>query len=243
VKSTGSIHCLGIAVLLLAPHAVRAVPVDDEAVCTAATHFVEQHFAAEGEVEARCGAVPALGAVQGANLDIRPRFLRPPGARGPVVVRLDFWNGERRVGQTAVTVHVRVYDDVVVAARGVERHAVIEREAMKLERRDVRAESQQHYTSMRDLLGQRAVRTVRVGEVLDANSVETVPVVRKGDSVTLRVDSSGVTVSVTGTALENGSVGREITVRNDRSGRRMQAVVLAEGLVRVRLDGRTRAGR
>ncbi len=229
---------LALLVFSLLPMRAAAVPVDADAVCRVATRFVQSHFADHGEVEATCGQVPALGAAAGADAEIRPQFLRAPGARGPVVVRLDFWQGERRVGQTAVTVHVRVFADVVVAARALDRHDVVERAALKLERRDLRASSQPHFTSVREVLGQRAVRSVRVGEPLVARSVESVPAIRRGDRITIRVDASGVTVSVTGTALEDGSVGREIAVRNDRSGHRMQAVVLAEGLARVRLGGR-----
>lgn len=59
------------------------------------------------------------------------------------------------------------------------------------------------------------------------------PLVRTGDQVTAIYKSGAMEVSLDATALGSGDVGGEIRVRPDRSGKKLRAVVVKEGVVRI----------
>ena len=70
-----------------------------------------------------------------------------------------------------------------------------------------------------------------LGAVLSADHVEQVPVIFRGDEVELVAASSGIWVSARGVAVQDGSVGNRIRVRNRDSGRIVQGTVMDNGTV------------
>lgn len=57
--------------------------------------------------------------------------------------------------------------------------------------------------------------------------------VRRGQKVVARVEMTGITVTLSATALEDGVLGRAVLVKNERSGKRLRGTVVAVGAVRI----------
>lgn len=85
-----------------------------------------------------------------------------------------------------------------------------------------------------DILGRRTQRRIRAGQPLSASTLLPQLAVRKGEQVMILADKDGVVASIKGEALQDGSVGEAIRVRNLSSGVAIQAWVEGPGVVKTR---------
>lgn len=85
-----------------------------------------------------------------------------------------------------------------------------------------------------EILGQRTQRRIRAGQPLLASALLPPLAVRKGEQVVIQAEKDGIVASIKGEALENGSEGEAIKVRNLSSGVEIQAWVDGPGVVKTR---------
>ena len=83
-------------------------------------------------------------------------------------------------------------------------------------------------------LGERFVRALPAGAVLDARDLQPALMVRRGAEVRLHRETGGLSVETRAVALADARRGDRVTVRNRRSGRRLDAVVTGPDEVVVR---------
>lgn len=83
------------------------------------------------------------------------------------------------------------------------------------------------------LIGKTARRTLLPGQPVAANAIETPPLVARGAAVAIVFEEGGLTILAQAKSLEAGSPGDIIRVRNLDSGIMVNAVVQADGTVRV----------
>ena len=87
-----------------------------------------------------------------------------------------------------------------------------------------------HETQLKQM---RANRRVSKGTVLISNMVERIPKILSGKLVTIVANFNGVRVKSSGTALADGFIGQEISVKNRLSKRVIFGVVMPNGDVQV----------
>ena len=132
-----------------------------------------------------------------------------------------------------VAAQVKVYREIAVSSRALERGARINPPDVVLEERDVSQIRGQILESTEPVVGQVLRRSLRPGDALTLDILEAPTLVRRGDTVVLTASRGSVSIRHTGTAMQDGQQGRQIPVRNDRSGRVVQAIVIAEGEAEV----------
>lgn len=81
------------------------------------------------------------------------------------------------------------------------------------------------------VIGARTKRSLSMGQVV---TLQDLCLVCKGDVVTISVADSGLSVTATGIAQSDGSLGDTISVLNKQSGRAINAEVIAVNSVRVK---------
>jgi len=123
---------------------------------------------------------------------------------------------------------------IVVARRNISRDDLFDRATMKLEKRDLASVYRDFVTDTRLLSGQRARRSVRAGQAISLSHAVAPLMVERGDQVVIRVEADGVYASMTGEALQDGSKGEGIRVRNHSSGKVITAWVVEKGIVETR---------
>lgn len=128
---------------------------------------------------------------------------------------------------------IRIYRPVVVATQGAQRGDLLGREGLALERRDVSGLRGDFLTSLEAAESLQAIKSVPAGAVLTRRSVAPPPVIKKGDRITISSDKPGFSIRMSGTALTDGALGQKIRIRNQSSGRIIQATVLESGLAAV----------
>ncbi len=159
------------------------------------------------------------------------------------------WTSERLLGHCGVTVEilkdgklqqtvpmiveVSITLPVVVAARPINRGQTIRAEDVTLEDRDFFHMDRIAVTELPAVVGQVSRRLIRKGEMLHHRDLRDRPLVHRGDVVTITSEVGRFRVRTAVKALDNGSYGEVIEVRNETSGERFRAIVTGEKTVRA----------
>lgn len=132
-----------------------------------------------------------------------------------------------------VAAQVRVFREAIVASRSVGRGTRLSAADMAVREVDVSTVRGQILENADDLLGMELRRPASAGDVLSMDMLTTPLMVKRGDSVIVTAERSGVVIRQQGVALEDGEAGKQIQIRNARSDRVINAVVTGPGEAKV----------
>lgn len=234
-KRAGWTTLILLILLPLTVTAADAVAVQSlESIREAASSFLRQEASSmQGDIE-----------VSVARLDSR---LRLPLCDQPLS---GFWpKGGRKMGNVTVGIRcegssswsiytrakVAVFETVVVASRPLSRGERLEQGDVELLREDLTRLSSGFYSQVEDVAGMEVRRSVRAGTVLNRSMVKAPILIHRGEKVSITASTSGVSVRMEGKALASGAKGDVITVLNLSSKHKIEATVVAPGLVQVRM--------
>jgi len=141
--------------------------------------------------------------------------------------------GEKEQARFWVKAEVRVYDQVVVAARPIGRQETLSAKDLRLERREITSRTAQIFTRLDDVVGKQSTRSIPSDDVITANAIERPTLLKRGSPITLVFDSGSLRVETQGVAEEGGKMGDLIQVKNSTSGKMLRGVVLDERNVKV----------
>mgnify|MGYP003700708479 CR=1 FL=1 len=132
-----------------------------------------------------------------------------------------------------VPVQINYYEDVVVAARPVQRGALLTREDIRLERKNISFHADSYFTDPADLIGQEMVHSLQVGYVIRDRNLKAPVIIKRGQQVTLLAQSNSFEVRMNGKAMADGVIGQRIRVKNLRSDRIVEGVVKSSQIIYV----------
>ena len=190
-------------------------------------------FPGEIEVMPRRSRPVTVSGTGRVSLQVVPAPRRGSARAIPVLV--EFVRGPVVIDTVPVMASVRYFDQVLVAARPIQRGEPLEAEAVNLERREVTAHLGRYVSNTEDLNGKRAKMRIGFGRTIDPRYIESIPTVSKGDFVRIEVQLSGVSASAEGIASESGVTGDLIVVKNVASREKLTAEVIGPGRVRIAL--------
>ena len=127
-----------------------------------------------------------------------------------------------------VPVNVVVTAGVLVARQTLTKGQVLTAADLALEKRDVSRMRGGFLTDPQQVIGQRLKTQLIAGKTLKPSMFEVDIAIRRGQTVTLTVNTGGFNITMLGTALSDGAVDQRIRVKNNHSGR------IVEGIVRSR---------
>jgi flagella basal body P-ring formation protein FlgA len=128
---------------------------------------------------------------------------------------------------------IRIYQPVLVLTQGVQRGDILNRDLMSLERRDVSGLRGDFVDAIEQADGMRILRAMPAGAILSRKTMAFPTLIKKGDDVTISSDKPGFVIHMSGKALMDGAAGQKIRIKNQSSGRVIQATVLNSGLASV----------
>lgn len=134
-----------------------------------------------------------------------------------------------------VPVAIERHAEVLVVAQELARAQVIGQGDLQLEKRDLAQLSGGYLTDPAAVVGLTAKRRLMPGQVLTSAQVTPRRLVERGQEVVLYVVKPGLMVRMAGEALESGTEGERIRVRNRSSKRVVEGYVEPSGAVRVAL--------
>ncbi|GEO99746.1 flagellar basal body P-ring formation chaperone FlgA [Methylobacterium haplocladii] len=140
--------------------------------------------------------------------------------------------GERQAS-LRVTGQVVEIREVAVLTRALNRGDAIAAADLTLERRPRETLGADALGNGGSVAGQVAQRSLSAGSVLRTGDVAPPDLVARGDAVAIVFETSGVSLSMTGVANENGRLGASVSVTNPASKKMLQATVIGPGRVSV----------
>ncbi len=157
----------------------------------------------------------------------------PPQPIGRVTVRVGC--SGHSPWSVFVPAQVRLYRDVVAAARPLSRSTTLGMADIRLAERDVGQLNQGYLTELDQALGYKLTRPIIVDQILTPNHLERADVISKGDQVVISARNNSLNVRMPGEALGSGAPGEQISVRNLGSKRIIKARIIGPGQVEVDL--------
>ncbi|MDP2360906.1 MAG: flagellar basal body P-ring formation chaperone FlgA [bacterium] len=173
--------------------------------------------------------VPAPALIEAEALQLRER--------GTCTVALRLLDQGRILRRLTVPVRVRRWEHLPVARRDLPRGRVLEEGDVEERWVETTHLAGGDLMPLGEVLGRRLARPLGAGRALPGRLLESVPDVRRGESLVLTVRSGGVSVSARAEALEDALIGQTFKVRLFETGRRMAARLTADGQALVEVGG------
>ncbi len=151
-----------------------------------------------------------------------------------------FWPlGNKRLGNTTVGIrcngdkpwkiyvgaHIHIYKYVWVSKLGLNRHQLIDLASVSKEKRDVTQLTTGYLLANTPIEGLQIRRNIPANQVLTKTMLDSQKMVKRGDRITIISKYAGVEVRAKGIALNDGSKGEKIRVKNTSSKREIEAYV------------------
>jgi len=153
---------------------------------------------------------------------------RLAGSRASVRVRCP---DAQNAWSLAVSLRVALFQPVLVARRALVRGDTIDTDNTALAERDVLQLGYGHLDDPARLTGARVRRPIAQGAALVPTAVSPPLLVERDATVTVLARGPAIDVRASGVALDDGSAGERVRVRNISSGRTVSGVVDSAGVV------------
>lgn len=132
-----------------------------------------------------------------------------------------------------VPVQVQVIADVLVLTTPVSRGEHLRPDQVRLEPRDISRMHSGYLNNVEAIEGMVLLRQAQLGTVVSQSLLERERVVRRGEHVTVSINTSVLAVTMSGEALSDAARGDKLKVRNLSTGRVVEGTVSAPGHVVV----------
>ncbi len=132
-----------------------------------------------------------------------------------------------------VPVTISVFKKVLVATRQLQKGAVLTASDIKLQKTDVAKLHYGYFETIKDGTGKKLKRRVLTGVVLTPAMLKSPQIISRGQQISIVARSGRMVVRMEGKALASGAVGERIKVKNIKSGKKLEGVIMPSGDVKV----------
>lgn len=122
--------------------------------------------------------------------------------------------------------------EAAVLTRGLDRNEIVKASDVVVERRP-RAELGREVAGRDQVIGMQARRQLRTGQALRTSDFAKPDLVQRDQAVTIIYQTAGITLTIRGKALENGTDGDVVNVINLQTKRTFSGVVVGRGQILV----------
>lgn len=128
---------------------------------------------------------------------------------------------------------IKTYQMVVVLSQPIQRGEIITRQQLAIEKRDVSNLREDFVTQIEQAENKLVTRQLDTGTILRLNNLAEPKLIKRGDKVVISTTKSEFSIKMSGIAMMDGTKGQRIQVKNQNSGRIINATVVEPGLVAV----------
>jgi flagella basal body P-ring formation protein FlgA len=147
-------------------------------------------------------------------------------AIGPVTARACFTLNGKTLGNIPVPARITVFADALVTKRRIARHEVIGDADVEPKTLEITSLVKWAMTDRDSVVGHWAGRTINPGQIVDRRWLEDIPLIQRGDRVTLAYASGSVRVTTNVIAMEDGYQDQQIMVKSAQAKRLLPAIVV-----------------
>jgi flagella basal body P-ring formation protein FlgA len=132
-----------------------------------------------------------------------------------------------------VPVTVKVMTKIVVATNSLPRGSIIQQGDVTMEMRDISRLHRGFLEDTKAAVGKKLRQRIGRNQVITPSKLVAPLTVKRNNRVLIRASNKTIQVSMAGKALQNGSMGQVIRVKNESSNKEVDARVVAPGIVEV----------
>ncbi len=148
------------------------------------------------------------------HFDIRPGMVRDLGDVSWDVSVMTDGGAQQKVHVAAMA---RAWQNQVMLAQPIAYRGVFREEDLTQRRALIDRLSDDTVLDKNQIVGQEATRDLQTGMMVTARMVEAVPLAKSGQYITITLNQGSVRVTTVARAMETGSYGQTIKVRNDET--------------------------
>jgi len=115
--------------------------------------------------------------------------------------------------RTTISVRVKIYEKVYISTKDINRRDPINVSDFKLVEKEITAVRGKIVNSLGEVIGARAGRNIKKGDILTTESLEAMPVIFPGDKVSAASIVGNVLISFNAISRQEGSIGDVIRIR------------------------------
>jgi flagella basal body P-ring formation protein FlgA len=153
--------------------------------------------------------------------------------RGVISVRVSLQQDGELIEQGQVRLRISHFDSVLVADHLIRRHDHLSPTSVSKKRKEVTYQTDRPLQDISGIEGLWAKRNINPDQIITDKIVEEIPVIKQHHTVKIVCTNPLFEVSVLGTAMEAGSRGEIIRVKNSQSNKIIAATVVDESTVAV----------
>lgn len=128
---------------------------------------------------------------------------------------------------------IKIYQQVAVLTQPVKRGDIINRRHFSIEKREIAKFGDELITQAEQVENKQALRYLPAGSILTSRNVAEPKLIKKGDRIIISASQAGFSVRMNGLAMMDGAKGQAIRIKNQNSGRIVNATVIEPGVVSV----------
>lgn len=132
-----------------------------------------------------------------------------------------------------VPVTVKVMTKIVVATNSLPRGSIIQPGDVTVEMRDISRLHRGFLEDTKAVVGKKLRQRIGRNQVITSSKLVAPLTVKRNNRVLIRASNKTIQVSMAGKALQNGSMGQVIRVKNESSNKEVDARVVGPGIVEV----------
>lgn len=230
IKNTALI--LTLAFIFLAKAHAEQDSQSHESIAEAVKIFIAQHINLQGEYEVSVTPLDSrLNLPQCAEpLDtFTPTDLIKAG-RMTIGVRCNNIEKKWTIFTSAI---IKTYQIIVVLSKPVQRGEIIIRQDLALEKRETSNLREDFVTELEQVENKQATRQLNAGSIISLKNLVEPKLIKRGDKIVISSTQADFSIRMSGVAMMDGTKGQLIRVKNQNSGRVINATVIEPGLVSV----------
>lgn len=128
---------------------------------------------------------------------------------------------------------IKTYQMVVVLSLPTQRGEIVTRQHLAIERREVSNLREDFVTQIEQVENKQIIRQLDSGTILSLRNFVEPKLIKRGDKVIISTTRPDFSIKMNGIAMADGTKGQLISVKNQNSGRIINATVIEPGLVSV----------
>ena len=128
---------------------------------------------------------------------------------------------------------IKIYQQVVVLSQPIQRGEIVTRQHLTIEKREVSKLRDDFVTQIEQVENKQASRQLETGTIISLRNLVEPKLIKRGDNVIITTTKPDFSIRMSGVAMMDGTKGQLIRVKNQNSGRIINATVVEPGVVAV----------
>ncbi|WP_290705596.1 flagellar basal body P-ring formation chaperone FlgA [Amphritea sp.] len=218
-----------IAMLALPVKSALAVNLDSTTQ-KAHQHLINQYQVINPLARTVINVKPLPATLENRRCEAPISFVHAPGSSPRVSVKAIC---SRPAWTIFISATVEQWQQIVVSSRALSKGTILGDSDTYLREFDLKRLTSPYFSDPAELVGREIKRAIASNQVISPSLVEKKLLIRKGDLVYIEANKGAMSIRMTGTAKQNGSLGEQISVTNTRSGKTIRGYVKSRGIISV----------